>query len=254
MQFDYNFTLLLLIFMRISGCILFNPILGRKNIPPIFNVGLCLLLTFFSYPLVPQQTLAINSPLVFCVFAVRELLLGLIIGYIIQLFLSVLIMSGEMMDIQIGFSMSRIYDPQSNIAMPLSASLINAMFFLIFFTVNGHLTLIKIFTKLCAMVPYGTWTIHAATYAELAKLLSLMLVYAVKIALPVLAVGMVTEMAVGLIMRAIPQIDVFSINIHFKLIVGMLVILLMVPALGIFLDNLITLMFDCINSFFSTMI
>ena len=254
MQFDYNFMLLLMIFMRISGCILFNPILGRKNMPTIFSIGLCLLLTFFTYPLVPEQALVINSPIVFIVSALRELLIGFIIGYIIQLFLSVFIVGGETMDMQIGFSMSKIYDPQSNISMPLSASILNAMFLLIFFSVNGHLTLIKIFTKLCIMVPYGTWAINTGTFGELGELFSLILIYAVKLSLPVLAAGIITEMAVGLIMRAVPQIDVFVINIQLKLIVGLAVILLMVPALSTFMERIISIMFDYISNIFSTMI
>jgi flagellar biosynthetic protein FliR len=178
------------------------------------------------------------------------LLIGFIVGYIVQLFVSVILMSGEIMDTQIGLSMSKVYDPQSNVSMPLTASLLNAMFVLIFFISNGHLTMIKIFTQLCVVVPYQGLVFHTGMFGELVQLFSLMLIYAVKMALPILAAEMITEIGVGLIMRAVPNIDVFVINIQLKVFIGFLVILLMVPSYAGFLERLMTLMFDHINTVF----
>ncbi len=250
MEFDYDFTLLLFIFMRMSGCIMFNPILGRKNVPVILKVGLTLMLSIFSYQLVPAQAFEIPSFLVFFVTMLKELLIGYMVGFVIQLFMSVILISGENMDMQIGISMSKIYDPQSNISMPLSASLINAMFILIFFASNAHLTLIEVFTKLCIMVPYGSLQFHPELYQQLVAMFSQILIYAVKMSLPLLAAELITEIAVGLVMRAVPQIDVFVINIQLKVIIGFLVILIMVPSFAAFLERLISLMFDNINHIF----
>lgn len=253
MEMDYDFTLLLLIFMRMSGCVLFNPILGRKNIPVIVRVGLTLMLSVFSYQMVPVQTIEIGSFIAFFVTLLEQLLIGFMVGYIIQLFLSVILISGENIDMQVGISMSKIYDPQSNISMPLSASLINAMFILTFFVSNGHLTLIKIFTKLCILVPYQGLQYNPNMFQELAGLFSLILIYAVKMTLPILAAEFITEIAVGLIMRAVPQIDVFVINIQLKVIIGFIIILVMVPSLAVFLERLISLMFDNINFVFEAL-
>lgn len=245
-----NITLFLLVFMRMTGCVVFNPILGRRNIPVIARVGLTLVLSIVSYQTISSQTVEINSVLVFFVTMLEQLLIGYMVGFVIQSFLAVLLISGENMDLQIGFSMSKIYDPQSNVSMPLSASMMNAMFFLIFFASNSHLTLIKIFSKLCTMIPYQGFQFHQEMFAELAGLFSLILIYSMKLALPMLAVQMILEIAVGLIMRAVPQIDIFAINIQAKLIIGILVILIMVPSLSTFLDRLISLMFDNIQNIF----
>ena len=92
---------------------------------------------------------------------------------------------------QIGLSMSKVYDPQSNVSMPLTASLLNAMFVLIFFVSNGHLTMIRIFTQLCVVVPYQGLVFHTGMFWELVQLFSLILIYAVKMALPILAAEMI---------------------------------------------------------------
>ncbi|HHV31935.1 flagellar biosynthetic protein FliR [Caproiciproducens sp. LBM24188] len=250
MEFDYDFTLLLLIFMRMSGCILFNPIFGRRNIPVVIKIGLSLMLSVFTYNLVPVQHLAISSFLVFFVELLKELMVGFIVGYVIQLFLSVILMSGETMDMQIGISMSKIYDPSSNISMPLTGSLMNAMFILIFFASNSHLTLIQVFVKLCTLVPYGSLNFQPELMSNLLSLFSLILIYSVKMSLPVLAAELITEIAVGIVMRAVPQIDVFTINIQMKVIIGFLMIFLLVPAFSAFLERMISLMFDNLNHVF----
>jgi len=255
MEFDYDFTLLLLVFMRMLGCVLFNPILGRKNVPAILKIGLTLMLSVFSYQMVPKQAIEISSYIVFFVTLLEQLLIGMMVGFVIQLFMSVIMISGENIDMQIGISMSKIYDPQSNVSMPLSSSLINAMFILIFFITNAHLTLIRIFTQLCIMVPYqGALVFKPAMFQEIVGMFSLVLIYSVKMALPVLAAELITEIAVGLIMRAVPQIDVFVINIQLKVLIGFAVILIMIPALSNFLERLISLMFDNINHIFQALV
>nr|WP_319488396.1 flagellar biosynthetic protein FliR [uncultured Caproiciproducens sp.] len=251
---NYDFTLLLFIFMRMSGCIMFNPILGRKNVPVIVKVGLTLMLSVFSYHLVPAQTIESSSFIILFISLLKELLIGYMVGYVIQLFLSIIQISGENMDMQIGISMSKIYDPQSNVSMPMSASFINTMYILIFFAVNGHLTLIQIFIKLCVMVPYGSLQFEPAMYQQLVSMFSLILVYAVKMSLPVLAVELIAEIAVGLVMRAVPQIDIFVINIQLKVILGFIILIIMVPPLASFLEKLILLMFDNINQIFQTLL
>lgn len=248
MELDINFTLLLMIFLRMSGCIQFNPIFGRNNIPVLARVGLTLILSLFTYKIVPPQNLQINSVTVFCLAGIKELLIGFIIGFIIQMFLSVIVMGGEMIDMQIGISMSRIYDPQSNVSMPLSASLINTMFILLFFVSNAHLTLIRIFTQLCVMVPYGDHLIAPNAYQNLVGMFSLMLIYAVKMSLPMVAVQFISEIGVGLITRAVPQIDIFSVQIQLKLMIGFFAMLILVPSYSSFLERMITLMFDNIGN------
>lgn len=251
MDLNYNFTLLTMLFVRMSGCILFNPILGRKNIPTVARVAFSLMLTLFTYPFIPQQTLHISSPVVFVVCSVKELLIGFAVGVLIQMIMSVFIMAGEQMDMQIGISMSKVYDPQSNISMPLSASLINAMFLLIFFLSNAHLTLMEIFVKLGTAVPYGDSFASADIWSKLVSCFGLMLIYAAKLCLPIIAVEMIAQIGIGIMMKAVPQIDIFTIEIQLKIIIGFVAILVLVPPFASFIDSLIGVMFDNISGIYS---
>ncbi len=248
---NYNFTLLLLIFMRMSGCILLNPVFGRKNIPVIFRIAFTLALTVFTYPYVPVQSVKINSAIVFAVCAVKEFLIGFIVGFLMQMMQSVIIMAGEQMDMQMGISMSKIYDPQSNISMPLSASLMNAMFMLIFFLTNSHLTLMQLFVKLGSAIPYGDAPIPADVFGKLVSCFGLMLIYAAKLCLPMIAVQMVSEIGIGILMTAVPQIDIFTIEIQMKIIIGFIAIIVLVPPFATFIEKLISVMFQNISAIYS---
>lgn len=244
---NLNITLLLLIFMRMTGCVVFSPIFGRTNIPIVIRVGLTLMLSIFSYQLVPVRDVQLAGFLVFFITMLRELLLGYLVGFIIQMFLAVILISGENMDMQIGISMSKIYDPQSNISMPITGSMINAMFFLLFFATGAHLTLIQIFVRLCVMVPYGELAIDRQIFSHLIELMRLILIYAIKMSLPVMASQLITEFAVGLLMKAVPKLNIFVINIQIKVILGFGMLFLMAGPLASFLQRLIDLMFDQID-------
>lgn len=243
----YQLNLLLMIFMRMSGCIMFNPILGRRNIPNIFKIGLSLILSLFTYQAIPTKTLQIHSFLTFFLLSIRELFIGFIIGFVLQLFMSVIVMGGEIIDMQTGTAMSKVYDPSSNVSMPLSALLINAMFMLIFFVSNAHITLIKIFIVVCKSLPYGSLYINPNIFKNMVSLFALILTYSVKLAMPMVAVQIISELGVGLIMRAVPQIDIFTIQIQIKIFLGLIVILILVPPLATFIEGLIGAMFSSIS-------
>lgn len=250
MVFDFDITLFLFVFMRMSGCILFNPIFGRKNVPMILKIGLTFFLSIFTYGLIPAQTVDVSNIFVFMVLMIKELLVGLIVGFIIQLFMSAILIAGETIDFQMGFSMAKAYDPASNTSMPITGSIFNAMFMIIFFATNSHLTLIKIFCTLGTVAPFGQIEFSTKVFSELISLFSYILVYAVKMSMPILAVEIIAEIGVGLIMRAVPQINIFVINLQLKIFLGLACIIILIPAYSKFLELLITLMFDKINAIF----
>lgn len=243
MTLDYNFTLFSFVFMRMIGCIMFNPIFGRKTIPPVVKVALSFLLALFTYGLIEQKDIVVTNLFVYGFLLIKELLVGFIAGFIMQLFLSILTLGGEFMDFNMGISMSKIYDPQSNVSMALSASIINAMFIMIFFATNAHLTMIKIFVTLGQISPYGDLSLPTDVFVDVVSLFSLVLAYAIKLALPIMAIEFITEIGVGLLMKAVPQINIFAVNIQLKIFLGFVCIVILVGPYAKFIESLIDIMF-----------
>ena len=146
MTLSGDFTYFLLILARMSGCVFFNQIFGRKNLPSILKISLSLFFAVTVYGILPPEyDLVINTTIEYIFIVLKELFIGYLIGYIISLFFSTVVIGGEIMDMQMGMSMSKIYDPSSNVSSGITGSFLNIILIFLFFSANGHLSLIKIF-------------------------------------------------------------------------------------------------------------
>ncbi|MCL2539255.1 MAG: flagellar biosynthetic protein FliR [Oscillospiraceae bacterium] len=242
-------SLFSLILMRMSGCVFMNPIFGRRNIPVMMRVGLTVMLSLaimsFTDARMPAE---INSVLSLFVLMLMEFAVGYIIGFVITLFSYAVTFGGEVMDLQLGISMSKVYDPASNVSLSLFATFFNTLYMLLFFAGSGHVTLIRLFLVSGNIVPYGMVSIGVNLYSHMLDLFCQCTVLAVKFMLPVIAIEILIEMGMGLIMKAVPQINVFVINIQIKLFVGFMLIVMLYVPFSEFLEGLITRMFDTLDS------
>lgn len=237
-NFD-NFMVFLLVMLRMTGALIFNPILGRRNVPPMMSTALALLLAVVVSGSVPVPDLGTPSLILFFVMAAKELLVGLVSGLILQAFLAALIVGGEMVDMQLGISMSKAFDPGSNSSISLSAQMFNILFILSFFMSNAHLTMIKMTVESFHILPLGIYPINFDALYLIPQLFTTVLILAVKLCLPVVVVEVLVTFAVGIIMRIIPQINVFVVNIQFKLLVGMFILVVLVPSFVGYMENII---------------
>ena len=230
-------ALFLLITARMSGCILFNPLLGRSSIPNLVKGGfilmlsVCVFMTTTTPPRVPDSLLGLA--LVFLL----ELFLGYILGLVVNLFFYIPLMAGSVIDMQMGLSMASTYDPASGIQVTATSTLLNVLMSLLFFAANGHQTLIRIFAVSGRIVPFGSVTLGDDLYLAMIQLFIDCTILGVKLCMPVLAAELMGQVGMGILMKAIPQINVFAINIELKVIIGLtLILLLLTPFSEYLLD------------------
>ena len=137
-------TRFLYITARISGFVLFNPLLGRRNIPAPFRVGMTLVLSVFTAALTTQGT---PIPVGMAELAVRmllELAVGFLLGMAASFFFYIPQLSGSIIDTQMGMTMNQMYDPGTSANMSVTGQILNALMTLLFFAAGGHLTLLRI--------------------------------------------------------------------------------------------------------------
>ena len=221
-------TLFLYIAARVSGFVLFNPLLGRNSIPTIVRSGFILVLAFFILS-VTRQTIAVPaSTVVFGVRLLLELAIGYVLGMVMQFFLFIPQMTGLVVDTQMGLTMNQIYDAGSHANLSVTAVFLNAMMILLFFAANGHHTLMRIFVSSGDLIPYGTMALNYSTVTEaMLELFISCVILAVKMSMPIIAAELLGQLGMGVLMKAIPQINVFTINIELKVIVGLVLLLVL---------------------------
>lgn len=231
MYWDWaQLTLFFLIMSRMSGFILFNPLFGRQSIPGIVKSGLIMLLSIMAYTMTTYTPAVPDSILELGVRLILEMALGYLVGIVMNLFFYIPLLGGETIDIQMGMSMGRTYDPSSQTSTTVTASLLNVLMMLLFFTGNGHYTLLRIFMASGRIIPYGQAAFGTDTYEAILELFVTCTVMAIKLCMPILAAELLGQVGMGILMKVIPQINVFAINIELKVIIGLaLLLFLMMP-------------------------
>lgn len=238
-------TLFLLILARMSGFVLFNPLFGRQTLPSIVKSGLVMLLgiTAFSMtayrPTVPGHILELGLRLLL------ELGVGYLVGMVMNLFFYIPMLGGETIDIQMGMSMGKTYDPGSQASTTVTASLLNILMMLLFFTANGHHTLLRIMLCSGRVVPFGQVAFGPELYAAVVELFVECTLMAVKLCMPILAAELLGQMGMGILMKVIPQINIFVINIDLKVIIGLALELLLIAP---FSEYLLKVEFDMLQA------
>ena len=220
-----------LIVMRMTGFILFNPLLGRSNVPGLVKAGFILVLSVFVYGGAGGVTVTVPAGvLTFGLHLLLELAVGMVLGLVMRIFFMVVQFGGEIIDAQMGLTMAQIYDASSQINMSISASLLNILLVLDFFAENGHYTLLRLLLSSGELLPFGQVTLGTAVANHVVELFCTCILLAVKLALPIMAAELLGELGMGVLMKAIPQINAFVINIELKVIVGLvLFFVLLIP-------------------------
>jgi flagellar biosynthetic protein FliR len=228
--FTSSLTLFLLITARMSGCILFNPLLGRKGIPGLVKAGFILMLSLSAFALTPLPEQVPDTLLALALMFLLELFLGYVLGLAVNLFFYIPLMAGSVIDMQMGLSMASTYDPASGIQVTATSTLFNVLMSLLFFAANGHHTLIRIFLASGRVVPFGRVALGEDLYGALIEMFIDCTILGVKLCMPILAAELMGQVGMGILMKAIPQINVFAINIELKVIIGlMLTFLFLIP-------------------------
>lgn len=223
-------TLFLFVTARVSGFILFNPILGRTNIPASFRSGMVLVLSVFVTSVSEQQPPEPSGVMEFAVLMMLEMAIGFLLGMAVNFFFYIPQLAGSMIDTQMGMTMNQMYDPGASANLSVTGQLLNTLMLLLFFAGGGHLTLLRIFLTSEEIVPFGQVSIGLPAYDLLLQLFVECTLLAVKMCMPVLAAELIAQVGMGVLMKVIPQINVFSINIELKVIVGLtLLLVLMIP-------------------------
>ena len=224
-----------LVLMRVTGFIAANPLFGRSNYPNMVKAGFIMVLSVFVGSMADT---AVTPPATLIELVVRLLLefgMGITLAFVMRVFFTVVQVGGEVLDAQMGLNMAQVYDASSQINMTVTASLLNVLMVLTFFAENGHYTLLRIFLSSGEVVPYGTATLGQAVASGVAEVFFSCMVLSLKLAFPILAAELLGELSMGILMKAIPQINAFVINIELKVIIGLLLLFVFLTPINEFL-------------------
>lgn len=224
----------LLVALRTSCLLAFWPLWDSRLIPMqvrVFSVlVIALALTPVAAPFLPPLPDA--WPAVLGLVG-QELLLGLSLGLLVRFVLSGAQMAGDLISIQMGFGMVSLIDPQSRSQSTIIADLFLFLATLIFLAVDGHHYLLRLLVLSFQEAPVGRpFTLPHHLFLLLPAFGSLMYQLAVMLAAPILAALFLAQVALGLVARAVPQIQVMILSFPLTIALGLLFLSLTLSMVG----------------------
>lgn len=211
-------------FMRISLILFLMPFFGGQTLPNMVKAALTLTLTLGLWDKIPHLSgqMLPRHPFELVVMFVAELFLGMTLGLAIRFFFAAIQTGGQLIGFQMGFTMVNAVDPDTGANEAVTAHFMYMVSLLTFLSVNGHLYLLSGLLQSFEFIPPGGVTVSASLANTIIGMSGQIFVLSIQIGAPVIAALLLVDMALALVSRASPQMNVLIIGFPIKISIGFL--------------------------------
>ena len=236
--------LFILLFLRVSAMVIVIPVLGdTASSPARVKAGLVILISFLIFP-----TLLADSPpiqtdwgLFTLAFAMAgEIMVGVIIGFTARFIFAGIQLAGEINGIQMGFAMANVFDPVSRINTSSISNFQYRIALLVYLAVDGHHIFIMAIADSFQILPPLGMHFSPSLMKLLLTYSSAIFVTAVKVSAPIMAVLLFLNVALGIVARTVPQINVFIVGLPIQMATGLIIFGLTAPLFAQFIQRAIS--------------
>ena len=211
---------MLAISVRLSGLMLFAPFLGSNVIPARVKAALVLGLTFLIYPMV-SRTWVLMPLSEWPLLVFRELIVGIALGIATQIVFEAVQMAGQVLSVQMGYSLVNILDPNTQVDTTVVAMFHQSIAMLIFLRLDVHLWLLRAVGNSFSYLPPGSASLSKPFVTMLLGAGTAILITGVQIAAPVLSATLLTDIVLGLLGKASPQLPLMLLGPAVKSLLGL---------------------------------
>jgi len=227
-----QFVLYMMVFARITSMIAVAPLFGHQAVPVQAKIGLGLFFSFVLYPMVAASHPHIDLTLwALVVTALQEVATGVLIGFVAGLLFAGVQYAGEIISLNMGLSFANILDPETNQNSAVIGEFLYLTTLLIFLAINGHHFLIEAMYLSYGAVPIGTFTPAPEVSHQLMRMAGSVFVIGIKFAAPVLVAIFLNNVALGILARVMPQMNIFTISFSLNIGVGLVVLMTTAPVI-----------------------
>ncbi|KAB7627171.1 flagellar biosynthetic protein FliR [Alkalilimnicola sp. S0819] len=218
--------------IRVGGMMLTAPLFTQNAIPVRVRVLLGLALTVVLMPAVASVPQVDPLSMEALMIAVQQALIGIALGFLISLPLQAATIGGEAVAMSMGLGFATMADPQGGMSVPVVSQFMLILVTLLFLAVGGHLMFIELMAESFQLLPISAVGFARDDFFTLVSWGSVMFTGAVLIALPALVLLLLVNLAMGVMTRAAPQMNIFSVGFPLTLMLGFLSLLyLVLPSL-----------------------
>ena len=234
----------LLVFVRVSAFFVTMPLFSYRNIPAQHRIAFSVVLSWVMYYTIDSKAFEINGQ--YFLLIMKEAMVGLLIGFVAYMIVSAIQIAGGFIDFQMGFAIANVIDPQTGAQSPLTGQYLYTFALLLLLALNGHhLLLDGIFYSYQLIpidrpwIPFGNENL--ADYVISA--FNSMFVIAFQMSVPVVATLFLVDVALGIVARTVPQLNVFVVGFPIKIAVAFIVLFIVMGVTFAVVQQLFEMMF-----------
>jgi len=220
-----------LVFVRVGAMLFSAPLINGRTVPAIAKIGLGLLITMLLLPVngshlvdVPFEWLPLS------LLTLKELGVGVLVGFMANLVFAAMQLAGQFVGIETGFSVANVLDPLFSQSVSVIDQVYTVLAGFIFLAVDGHHMLILAVQQTLDVVPVGMFQLTEPMMNQLIGLTGGVFVAGLRLILPILTSLLLADIALGLVSRTVPQMNVFIVGMPLKLFAGFFLLIFTLPS------------------------
>jgi flagellar biosynthetic protein FliR len=207
---------------RITAVLMTMPIFGTTLVPTRVRLYFALAITVALMPGLPPMPQVHALDLSALLLIAEQIIIGALLGFSLQLFFQAFVVAGQIISIQMGMGFASMVDPTNGVSAAVIGQFLTMLVTLLFLAMNGHLVVFEVLTESFTTMPVGS-AMLVNHFWELAGKLGWVLGAAMLLVLPAITALLVVNIAFGIMTRAAPQLNIFSIGFPLILVLGMVI-------------------------------
>ncbi len=234
-----TFEYFLLVLVRIATCIFAAPFFNTRGIPTKTKIGMAGGIAIMLTGVLPEQNLAYTGIMEYGVIVIKEGITGLLIGYSASICNSIVLFAGSLIDMQIGLSMAQEFNPMTMMNESITGNLYNYMVMLMLLATDMYHYVIRAVCDSYQVLPINQQVFQWDYLLEgISSYMSALLILGFRITLPVFACMMLVNCVLGILAKVSPQMNMFSVGMQLKVLVGLTILFLAFMLIGSVTDNI----------------
>lgn len=213
---------------RILALIASAPVIGNPSVPASVKIGLGLFITLLMVPLLPSPPGTDPASASGLLILAQQVLIGLAMGLAMHIVFHAAEMAGEFIGLQMGLGFATLYDASVPGMIPVIGQYLGIVISLAFLAVDGHVLALSALVESFQVLPLAPLS-AASGLRALVEWSGNIFSYSLTLSLPLLAALLITNLALGVLTRAAPQLNIFAVGFPLTILVGILVLYLSLP-------------------------
>ncbi|WP_226665677.1 flagellar biosynthetic protein FliR [Metabacillus litoralis] len=234
-----NYPAFLLVFMRVSAFFVTLPLFSYRNIPNIHKIGFSFMLAWIMFFSLEPPLIEIDSQ--YFMLLIKEAMFGLLIGFSAYFILAAIQIAGSFIDFQMGFAIANVIDPQTGAQSPLIGQFLYTFAFLFMLSTNAHYLLLDGVFYSYQFVPIDQLALPLGeenVVEFIVKSFNSMFIIAFQMSIPVVGSLFLVDIALGIVARTVPQLNIFVVGLPLKIGVSFIILILVMGALFLLMGKL----------------